>query len=185
MSRQRIATATLPGWWAASPSHGTVHSLESARRQRVRRPVPGGVVRVLIVGRQAITRAGLRRLLEDEAGLSVVAEAASGAEAARLLGATVPHVVLLDASHVEPDPAACARMLAGRVAVLLLSERDPDDRILAALRAGATGVLLKDSHPAALASAVRTIAAGGALLPPRTTRRLITELVSTPPCAPG
>ena len=68
--------------------------------------------------------------------------------------------------------------------MLLLTECDPDDRLLAAIRAGATGVLAKDSHPAELASAVRTLAAGGALLPPRTTRRLITELVNTTPTIP-
>ena len=96
----------------------------------------------------------------------------------------MPHVVLLDAGPLEPDPAATTRLLAGRVAVLLLTERDPDERLLAAIRVSATGVLAKDSHPAQLASAVRTLAAGGALLPPRITRRLITELVNTTPSVP-
>jgi DNA-binding NarL/FixJ family response regulator len=139
---------------------------------------------VLVVGSHAITRAGLGRILEDDTGLAVVGEAASGREGARLARSTAPDVVLLDAGRLEPDPAASTRLLAGRVAVLLLTECDPDDRVLAAIRAGATGVLAKDRHPAELASAVRTLAAGGALLPPRTTRRLITELVNTTPSRP-
>jgi DNA-binding NarL/FixJ family response regulator len=139
---------------------------------------------VLVVGSHAITRAGLRMLLEDDAGLAVVGEAASGGEAARLAGATDPDVVLLDAGCLEPDPVASTRLLAGRVAILLLTECEADDRVLAALRAGATGVLPKDSHPAELASAVRTLASGGALLPPRTGRRLIAELVNTTPAVP-
>ena len=185
MARQLTATMAPPGSWAASPGRGTVHSLESARRRRLHGPAPSGVIRVLVVGRQAITRAGLRRLLEDEHGLTVVGEAANGADAVRLLGATAPDVALLDAGCLEPEPAASTRALADRVAVLLLTERDPEDRILAAIRAGATGVVAKDSHPAHLASAVRTLAAGGALLPPRATLRLIFELGNTTPSSPS
>jgi DNA-binding NarL/FixJ family response regulator len=160
-----------------------VHSLESARR-RLRRPAPPGQIRVLVVGDHALTRAGLRALLEDDAGLVVVGEAAGGRDAARLMRSTDPHVALLDAGRFDPEIAASTRLLADRVAVLLITEWDPDDRLLAAIRAGATGVLAKDSYPAELASAVRTLAAGGALLPPRTTRRLITELVNTSPSIP-
>jgi DNA-binding NarL/FixJ family response regulator len=166
-----------------SASHGvrgTVHSMESARR-RLRRNAPANGIRVLVVGSHAIHRAGLRRLLEDDAGVIVVGEAASGSEGARLVTAIDPHVVLLDARRVEPDPTASMRLLAGRAAVLLIIECDLDDRVLAAIRAGATGVLAKDSQPAELASAVRTLAAGGALLPPATTRRVITELVNSAP----
>jgi DNA-binding NarL/FixJ family response regulator len=184
MPQQLMATMAPPGSWAGSRGRGTVHSLDSARRQRLRSPAPGDVIRVLVVGRQAITRAGLRRLLEDDHGLAVVGEAATGREATSLMRSTAPHVALLDTDCLEHEPAASTRLLADRVAVLLLTERDPDDRVLAAIRAGATGVLAKDSHPAQLTSAVRTLAAGGALLPPRTTRRLITELVNTTPSAP-
>jgi DNA-binding NarL/FixJ family response regulator len=180
MSQQLIATITPP---ASRAAFATVHSIESARR-RFRRPSSGDAIRVLVVGSHAITRAGLRLLLEDDAGLAVVGEAASGFEGARLARSTDPDVILLDAGFLEPDPAASTRLLAGRFAVLLLTECDPDDRVLTALRAGATGVLAKDSQPAELTAAVRTLAAGGALLPPRTTRRLITELVNATPSAP-
>lgn len=180
MPQQLIATMTPPASRAGSPGRGTVHSMELARR-RLRRSTPSDDIRVLVVGSHAITRAGLRRLLEDDHGLAVVGEAASGRDGARMARSTDPDVVLLDAGRFEPELAASVRLLAGRVAVLLLTEYDPDDRVLAAIRAGATGVLAKDSHPGELASAVRTLAAGGALLPPRMTRRLITELVNTTP----
>jgi DNA-binding NarL/FixJ family response regulator len=164
----------------SSPSRaarGTVHSIESARRRL--RHAPANGIRVLVVGSHAIYRAGLRRLLEDDAGVVVVGEAASGRDGARLANAIDPQVVLLDARRVEPNPTASTRLLAGRAAVLLLTECDLDDRVIAAIRAGATGILAKDSHPAELASAVRTLAAGGALLPPCTTRRLITEFINS------
>jgi DNA-binding NarL/FixJ family response regulator len=183
MPSRLIATMAHPPPRAGSAGHGTVHSIESARR-RFRRHVAHDIIRVLVVGSHAITRAGLRLLLEDDAGLAVVGEAASGRDGARLARSTEPDVVLLHVGCVEPDPAASTRVLAGRVAVLLLTECDPDERVLAAIRAGATGVLAKDSHPAELASAVRTLANGGALLPPRITRRLITELVNTTPTVP-
>ena len=86
--------------------------------------------------------------------------------------------MLVDVGCPEPDLAVSAHVLGRLAPVLLLTECEADDRVLAALRAGATGVLAKDCHPAELTSAVRTLADGGALLPPRTTRRLITELVN-------
>ena len=139
---------------------------------------------MLIVGRQALTRAGLRRLLEDDWGLAVIGEAASGDEGARLVRSTDPDVVLLDDGGLGLATTDLTRALGGRVAGLLLTDCEADDRLLAALRAGATGVLPRDSHPAELAYAVRTVARGGALLPPSTTRRLNAELVNTTPATP-
>jgi len=185
MPQPLMATIAPPAPRAAFAGRGTVHSIESARRRLLRRPASRDVIRVLIVAGHAITRAGLRLLLEDDAGLAVVGEAASGDEGARLVRSTGPDVVLLEAGCVGPDPAASTRLLAHRVPVLLLTDFEADDRVLAALRAGATGVLPKDSHPAELTSAVRTLASGGALLPPRTGRRLIRELVNTTPTVPG
>ena len=180
MPQQLIATMTPPASRAGSPGRGTVHSMELARR-RLRRSTPAttsGCSSSAATRSPAPACAGCWRTTH---GLAVVGEAASGRDGARLARSTDPDVVLLDAGRFEPELAASARLLAGRVAVLLLTECDPDDRVLAAIRAGATGVLAKDSHPAELASAVRTLAAGGALLPPRMTRRLITELVNTTP----
>ena len=148
-------------------------SLDSARRRRAGR---GRLIRVVLVGGHALARAGLRRLLEDDAGLMVIGEAADGPEGARLLRRIQPDVVLLDAGPGAPDPAGVMRVLGAHVPVLLVSA-DEDDRLFAALRAGAAGALAIDSHPAELAPALRTLAGGGALLPPRAARRLIAELV--------
>jgi DNA-binding NarL/FixJ family response regulator len=156
---------------------GTIHSIERARRRRSTGAATRGI-RVLLVGGHALTRAGLSRLLEDDADLAVVGAVAGRDAALALARAAEPHVVLFDADCMELDLAASARTLGRLAPVLLLTDGDADDRIIAALRAGATGVLAKDSHPAELASAVRTLADGGALLPPRTTRRLIRELVN-------
>ena len=123
MPQQLIATMTPPASRAGSPGRGTVHSIELARR-RLRRSTPRDDIRVLVVGSHAITRAGLRRLLEDDHGLAVVGEAASGRDAARMARSTDPDVVLLDAGCFEPELAASVRLLAGRVAVLLLTEYD-------------------------------------------------------------
>ncbi len=156
---------------------GTIHSIERARHRRSR-GAAARTIRVLVVGGHALSRAGLTRLLEDDADLTVVGSLAGRDERVASLGSIDADVVLVDVSCPEPDLAILARVL-GRIApVLLLTECAADDHVLAALRAGATGVVAKDSHPAELASAVRTLADGGALLPPRTIRRLITELVN-------
>jgi len=184
MAQQIMATSTPPAPPAPPDHGGTVLSIEGARRRRSRPPVPRSVIRVLVVASQALTRAGLRRLLEDDTRLAVIGEVASGREAARLVRSADPDVVLLDAGCLHSDPAELMRVLGGRVAALLLTDSEGDERLLAALRAGVTGVLPKDSHPAELASAVRTVADGGALLPPLTIRRLITELVNSTPTTP-
>jgi len=156
---------------AAAPAGGTVVSLDHARRRRLRLPRRTDA-RVLVVGAHALERAGLRRLLDDEPGLVVVGEAAGPAEAAALALAVAPDVVIADA-------AAVAHALDDRTAVLLLVDRDGEEALAGAVRRGVTGVLAKSSRPHELAAAVRTVAAGGALLPPRALRRLITELVGT------
>ena len=179
----QLDATVSPVRWAGSTGVGTIHSIDSARR-RLRGPASADLIRVLVVGRQAITRAGLRRLLEDDERIAVVGEAAGGRQASRLVRSKNPHVALFDAGRFETELVATTRMLAGHVAVLLLTDCDPDEHVLAAISAGATGVLAKDSHPTALASAVRTLAAGGAFLPPSTTRRLITEFVKSTPSIP-
>lgn len=159
--------------------NGVVRSLEDARRRRFHRSQPGEPIRVLIVVEHAIHRAGLRVLLEHDLGVAVVGEARSSEEAVRIAHARTVDVVLLGAGCLEPDMAALTRVLGRRIAVLLLIDGEADDRLLGALRAGAAGVLSTDTHPGELASAVRTVAHGGALVPPRAARRLIDELIDT------
>jgi DNA-binding NarL/FixJ family response regulator len=180
MVEQRPARQSFPAAPAVCDPTGTVVSIDHARRRRRRRrgpSAPGGAIRVLVVGSRALTRAGLRRLLEDDRGIVVIGEAADGDEAIRQVRSIEPDVVLLDACCRQLDPAEVTRALRGHVAVLLVTDTEGGDRLLGALRAGATGVLPADSHPAHLASAVRTVASGGASLPPSTARRLIAELV--------
>jgi DNA-binding NarL/FixJ family response regulator len=178
MAQQLTATSTRG---TLAEHDGIVLSIELGRRRRSRPSPPGDRIRVLVVGSRALSRAGLRRLLEDDWGLAVVGEAAGGREGARLARSSDPDVVLLDAGGREPDPTDLTRALRAHAAVLLLTDCEADDRLLAALRAGASGVLAMDSHPAELASAVRRVARGEGVLPPGTTSRLIAELADTTP----
>lgn len=181
MGQRPSATSKRPEPSAPGDRRGAVFSIEHARRRRSRPSPTGELIRVLVVGRHALTRAGLRRLLEDDRGLVVIGEAATGAEAGRLVSSYAPDVVVLDAGSHEAVRTDLTHTLNGRTAVLLLTDCDADDGLLAALHAGATSVLPQDSHPAELAFAIRTLAGGGALLPPRMTRRLISELTKTTP----
>jgi DNA-binding NarL/FixJ family response regulator len=139
-------------------------------------------VRVVIADGQALVRAGLRALLESHGGISVVSEAATGEEAVTLARRMRPDVVLMDARLPGLDAVeAIGRMFAeSGVAVMLLTASEHDDQIFAALRAGAAGLLLKDTEPGELVRAVELLARGEALLAPSLTRRLIEELASRP-----
>jgi DNA-binding NarL/FixJ family response regulator len=137
---------------------------------------PPRTTRVVIAGCERLVRAGVRALLEKETGIAVVAEAATGDDAVALGRRLHPDVVLIDVQLPGLDCVAATRqMLAGHgVAVMLLTSSGADDRILAALRAGASGLLLKDTEPAELVRAVRVLASGAAvlsLLPHRSTRQ--------------
>jgi DNA-binding NarL/FixJ family response regulator len=180
MPQQIMASSPSSPPPPASDHRGTVLSIENARQRRSRQSSSGDVIRVLLVGNHTLIRAGLRRLLDDDRGLAVVGEGADGGEAFSLVGSMRPDVVLVDVGCWDLDPVAFTCGLGGHVAVLLLSPRGPEDRVLDALRAGATGVVWNDSHPAELMSAIRTVARGDALLPPSVTRRLIAELVTSP-----
>jgi DNA-binding NarL/FixJ family response regulator len=153
-----------------------------ARARPVGRADAPPAVRVLVADGQALVRAGLRALLESDGGISVVGEAATGDEAVTLAHRMRPDVVLMDARLPGLDAVeAIGRMLAeSGVAVMLLTASEHDERIFAALRAGATGLLLKDAEPAELVRAVEVLARGEALLAPSLTRRLIDELASRP-----
>ena len=141
------------------------------------------MIRVLLVDDQALLRSGLRALLDAEAGISVVGEAADGAEAQRLATELEPDVVLMDIRMPGVDGLAATKAITGdphlaNVRIVILTTFELDEYILEALRSGASGFLVKDTEPAELVRAVRTAAAGDSLLSPRATRSLIEEYAS-------
>ncbi|HTU74910.1 MAG TPA: response regulator transcription factor [Trebonia sp.] len=138
---------------------------------------------VVVADDQAIVRAGFRLLIESEPGLTVLGEAADGAEAIAVSRRTSPDVVLMDIRMPVMDGIAATRVLAAegeRPRVLILTTFDLDEYVFAALRAGASGFMLKDRPPEELLAAVRVIAEGEALLAPNVTRRLISHFVRQP-----
>jgi DNA-binding NarL/FixJ family response regulator len=144
------------------------------------------VIRVLVVDDQTLVRAGFRALLASEDGIDVVGEAVDGAQAVELAVATRPDVVLMDIRMPNVDGLqATARITADpRLAdtrVIVLTTFELDEYVFGALRAGASGFLLKDLEPVALIDAVRVVAAGQALIAPRMTRALIEAFVAADP----
>jgi DNA-binding NarL/FixJ family response regulator len=142
-----------------------------------------GVISVAIADDQTLVRAGFRALLNSEPDIVVVAEAADGEAAVELVGRHRPQVVLMDIRMPGLDGLeATARITAdpelSRTRVVVLTTFELDEYVFGALRAGASGFLLKDLEPADLLSAVRVVAAGEALLAPRLTRRLIEAFVA-------
>jgi DNA-binding NarL/FixJ family response regulator len=147
-------------------------------------------IRVAIADDHALVRAGFRALIEAEPGLEVVGEAADGAEAIELARTAAPDVVLMDIRMPGTDGVAATGQItsqetAGQPArVLILTTFDLDEYVYAALRAGASGFLLKDTPPADLLAAIRIIAAGDALLAPSVTRKLIREFARRSAASP-
>ncbi|MEV6847467.1 response regulator transcription factor [Actinoplanes sp. NPDC051411] len=140
------------------------------------------MIRVLIADDQALLRGSFRLLVDLSGDLTTVAEAADGVEAVRAALECRPDVVLMDIrmpsmNGIEATERICA---ATDARVLMLTTFDLDEYVYAALRAGASGFLLKDTPPAELLAAVRVVAAGDALLSPRVTRRLITAFTRAP-----
>jgi DNA-binding NarL/FixJ family response regulator len=162
---------------------GTLVVLDRIRRTRSRGPAPASpAIRVLVADGQALVRAGFRALLDVDGRTNVVAEATTGEEAVALARQIRPDVVLMDAMLPGLDCVEATRrvLVDPAVPVLLLTPSGDDDRGFAALRAGASGLLLKDTEPAELVHAVEVLAQGEALLSPSLTRRLITEFTSRP-----
>ncbi|MEV4623006.1 response regulator transcription factor [Asanoa sp. NPDC049573] len=136
-------------------------------------------VRVLIVDDDPLVRAGLSMILGGTAELSVVGEAADGSEVAAAVAAVSPDVVLMDIRMPKMDGLTATerlRRVAGAPEVLVLTTFEADEYVLRALRAGASGFLLKDTPPAEIVQAVRRVAAGEPILSPRVTRRLIAHV---------
>jgi DNA-binding NarL/FixJ family response regulator len=167
---------------------GTLLVLDRIRRARPRaRPAASPAVRVVIADGQALVRAGFRALLDVEGRTKVVGEAATGEEAVSLARRIRPDVVLMDARLPGLDCVEATRRLLvdPAIPVLLLTPSQDDERIFAALRAGASGLLVRDTEPAELVRAVEVLAQGEALLSPSLTRRLIAAFASQPePSAP-
>ena len=146
-------------------------------------------LRVLVADDQALVRAGFRGIVAATPGFTVVGEAGDGAEAVQQARSTQPDVVLMDVRMPDMDGIEATRQITrsaatSAVRVLILTTFDLDEYVFAALRAGASGFLLKSISPAELLSAIRVIAAGDALLAPSVTRRLVEEFARTPSAAP-
>jgi DNA-binding NarL/FixJ family response regulator len=142
-------------------------------------------VRVLLADDQSLVRSGFAALLDRDDGIEVVGEAADGHEAVTAVGEQLPDVVLMDIRMPEMDGLEATRRIVADsrladVRVVVLTTFDLDEYVFEALRAGASGFLLKDIDAAELRNAVHTLAAGDALLSPGVTRRLIAEFVSRP-----
>ena len=143
------------------------------------------MIRVLIADDQALVRGGFRMILNAEKDIEVVGEAADGSEAITRTRELEPDVVLMDVRMPGIDGIeATRRLLHGAPEtrrVLMLTTFDHDEYLYEAIRAGASGFLLKDVPPTELAHAVRTVAAGDALIAPTITRRLLADFVRRPP----
>jgi DNA-binding NarL/FixJ family response regulator len=147
------------------------------------------MTRVLVADDQALVRGSFRLLVETAPGLEAVGEAATGAEAVELVRTTRPDVVLMDVrmpelDGIEATRRICADPETADVKVLILTTFDLDTYVYSALRAGASGFLLKDTPPAELLRAISVVAAGDALLAPSVTRRLIAEFSRQEPVVP-
>jgi DNA-binding NarL/FixJ family response regulator len=143
----------------------------------------GAPIRVLLADDQDLVRVGFKMLLDTEDDITVIGEAATGAQAVTLARAHRPHVVLMDIRMPVLDGIEATRQIAATpgldtVRILILTTYDTDANVYDALQAGASGFLLKNSGPAELLHAIRVIAAGDALLAPRITRRLIAQFAA-------
>lgn len=141
--------------------------------------------RVVIADDQELVRSGLKMVLEA-AGIEVVGQAANGADAVRLANMIQPDLVLMDVRMPIMDGVEATRQLAGPdvtdpVRVLVLTMFDEDEHVDAALRAGASGFLLKDTPPDQLVNAIGSVCSGGAVIAPSTTARLVDRLTAGPP----
>ena len=147
-------------------------------------------IKVLVVDDQEMVRAGFSALLNAQADLEVVGQAGDGAEAVELAAELHPDVILMDVRMPVMDGLAATRQILATAAsgdsprVVMLTTFDLDDYVYAALRAGASGFLLKHSTPDELAAAVRIVAAGDALLAPSVTRRLVEDFARAQPVVP-
>lgn len=147
-------------------------------------PADPAPVRVALVDDQQLVRAGFRMVIDSQPDLEVVAEAGDGEQALAVLARTAADVVLMDVRMPRLDGlAATARLTAGPTApkVVVLTTFDLDEYVLEAVRAGASGFLLKDAPPEEMLAAIRTVHRGDAVIAPSSTRRLLEHLVTAWP----
>src|SRR6516165_9471417 len=144
-------------------------------------------LRVVVADDQALVRVGFCGIIAATPGFSVVGEAGNGAEAVEAAQRAKPDVILMDVRMPVMDGIEATRRITQStdVRALILTTFDLDEYVFAALRAGASGFLLKDTLPADLLTAIRVVAAGDALLAPSVTRRLIGEFARTGPGEPA
>ncbi len=145
-------------------------------------------VRVVLADDQALVRGGFAMILSAREDIEVVGEASDGEEAVALVSRLAPDVVLMDVRMPGVDGLEATRRIAASgspARVIVLTTYDVDDAVFAALRAGASGFMLKDVRPAELVEAVRVVARGDALLAPSVTRRLLDRFAGTLPDGPA
>lgn len=150
-------------------------------------PMTGGPVRVLLADDQPLVRSGLRVIMADHPDLEVVGEAANGAEAVQLVADISPDVVVMDIRMPGMDGIEATRLITAGPAttrVLVLTTFDEDDHVYGALRAGASGFVVKDMALDDILAAIRVVAAGDALIAPGVTRRLIADFARRPETTP-
>jgi DNA-binding NarL/FixJ family response regulator len=146
------------------------------------------VIRVAIADDQALVRVGLKVLIEDQNDMNLVGEAADGDAAVELVRRTWPDVVLMDIRMPGLDGLQALRIITSEpdlaaTRVVLLTTFELDEYVFEALRSGASGFLIKDTEPAELLRAIRTVAAGDSLLSPSVTRRVIEDFATRSPRA--
>jgi DNA-binding NarL/FixJ family response regulator len=144
------------------------------------------VIRVFLVDDQALVRAGLRMVIDSQGDMTAVGEAGDGREALEQLAVTTADVVLMDVRMPRLDGVAATRALIerGGPRVIVLTTFDLDEYVFPALRAGASGFLLKNADPEELLAAIRAVASGDAIVAPTATRRLLEHVASTLPDTP-
>jgi DNA-binding NarL/FixJ family response regulator/class 3 adenylate cyclase len=186
----RIYQLTISGLSGEFPElrtagQGAATTLADRQDELAAAPGSDGGVRVVIVDDQALVRAGFRMILEAETDIAVVGEASDGGEAVSECERLNPDVVLMDVRMPEVDGIEATRRLLGRegmeTKVVMLTTFDMDEYVYDALRAGASGFLLKDVPPEQLVDGIRSVASGDALLAPTVTRRVIEEFIRRPP----
>jgi DNA-binding NarL/FixJ family response regulator len=141
------------------------------------------MIRILLADDQALVRAGFRALLDDQDDMKVIGEAVDGDDAVRLVTSLIPDVVLMDIRMPRCDGLEATRRIVAderlaQVKIIILTTFDLDEYIFGALRAGASGFLVKDTEPIDLIRGIQAVARGDALLSPGVTRRLIAEFAT-------